>query len=61
MIPLIIPLVDPGLKYDMGKKMMARYYSESRLYRDYDRYRGSDLFYGTYHGVHLKFSRLVTE
>ena len=60
-IPWIIPLVDPGLKYDATKKMMARYYKESRLYRNYDHYSGDDLFYGTYRGVHLKFSRLLTE
>ena len=60
-IPVIAQLVDPGIKYKSEGMIMPLLYKDSCLYRDYDRYSGADLFYGTYRGIHFKFSYVVSE
>jgi len=61
LLPRIAQLVDPGLQYNADGMIPPSIYESCKLYRNCDRYSGSDLFWGTYHGVSVNFSFLHTE
>ena len=55
-VPELARMIDPELKYVAEGNVMPSQYYASQLYSKFNEYDGSDLFWGTYRGVPLRFS-----